>query len=196
MSPTEPPNHPAREHRPAAGLGWMLPLYDPLTGALGIPRVHGRVLEHAGVRAGDRVLEIGCGTGSLTLLAKQSEPAATVVGLDPDAAALARARTKADSRGLDVRFDVGDAGSLPYPDASIDRVLSAFMVHHLPVDERARTFAEVRRVLRPDGSLHVVDFGKGGDMSGMLREAGFSTGSMTRGTIGLAMPATIVDAWR
>jgi len=191
---THEPTQRAHGHRSATGVGWMLPLYDPLTLVLGIPGVHRRVLERAAVRPGEDVLDIGCGTGGLTLLAKQTEPAARVVGLDSDAVALARARAKARSRGLDVAFDVGSSASLPYPDGSLDRVLSAFMVHHLAGDERASTLSEARRVLRPDGSLHVVDFGRGADLSRMIQDAGFSAGRTSQGTVLGAVPVTIVDA--
>lgn len=196
MAPTREPAERTHEHRPAMGLGWMLPLYDPLTRVLGIPSVHRRLLERADVRAGHRVLDIGCGTGALTLLAKQTEPAAGVVGLDPDPAALSRARAKARSRSLDVHFDVGSSGSLPYPDGSMDRVLSAFMVHHLLGDELVRTLAEVRRVLRPEGSLHVVDFGGGADLAGMIRDADYSAGTTAHGSVLAAVRVTIIDALR
>jgi ubiquinone/menaquinone biosynthesis C-methylase UbiE len=58
-----------------------------------------------------------------------------------------------------VGLDCGFAEELPYPDASFDRVLSAFMFHHLEPDGRRRALREVRRVLRPGGALHLLDFG-------------------------------------
>jgi ubiquinone/menaquinone biosynthesis C-methylase UbiE len=147
------------EHLPPMGKEWLLPLYDPLTRLLGIRRVHARLVEAAAVRPGHRVLEIGCGTGNLALLVKERHPEATVVGLDPDLPALARARRKSRRRGLAVQWDVGSAAELPYPDGSVDRVFSALMLHHLPEEAKQRALAEVRRVLRPDGELHLVDFG-------------------------------------
>ena len=115
------------------------------------------LLAQAGLRTGQTVLEIGCGTGNLALLAKADEPGATVVGLDPDLAALARAWRKARRRGLTVQLDRGYADALPYPDASMDRVLSSLMLHHLPEPEREQALREVVRVLRPGGEMHVVD---------------------------------------
>ena len=79
------------------------------------------------------------------------------MGIDPDPAALRRARRKAARRNLPIRYEQGFAGELPLPDATFDRVLSAFMLHHLDAEERLRAFREVRRVLRPGGRLHVVD---------------------------------------
>ena len=153
---THPPTH---DHLPAMGHRWLLPLYDPLTRLLGAGAAHRRLLDAAGLRPGHRVLEIGCGTGNLTLRAKAAHPGATVAGLDPDEAALAQARRKARRRRLDVRLDRGTAAALPHPDASMDRVLSAFMLHHVPAEDREQTLREVHRVLRPGGELHLLDLG-------------------------------------
>ena len=144
---------------PAMGHDRLLPLYDPYARLLGVPALHDRLLDQAGIGPGQRVLEVGCGTGNLTLLAQRRHPDAEVVGLDPDPRALARARGKAERAGSAVRWDRGTAGNLPYPDGSVDRVLSAFMFHHLDDAEKARMLAEVRRVLRPDGRLHLLDVG-------------------------------------
>jgi ubiquinone/menaquinone biosynthesis C-methylase UbiE len=144
---------------PGMGHDRLLPLYDPLCRLLRISRVHRPLADQAGIRPGQRILEIGCGTGNLALLAGRLHPGVEVVGLDPDPKALARARRKAGRRSLPVRFDHGFAQELPYADASFDRVLSALMFHHLGPDERRRALCEVRRVLRPGGSLHLVDFG-------------------------------------
>ena len=150
-------NRPEHDYLPAMGRDRLLPLYDPFTWLMGVPRVHRRLVELAGVEPGHRVLEIGCGTGNLALRAQRMHPDAEVVGIDPDPLALERARRKADRAGLSVRWDRGKAGELPYPDGSVDRVLSAFMFHHLDDAEKKSALAEVRRVLRPGGQLHLVD---------------------------------------
>ena len=143
---------------PAMGHPALLPLYDPLTRLLGAGPSHRRLLDQAGIVPGTRVLEIGCGTANLLLLAARRYPRATLIGLDPDPAALALARRKADRRGRTLQLDQGYAGQLPHPDASVDRVLSAFMLHHLPEPEKQAVIREVHRVLAPGGSLHLVDF--------------------------------------
>jgi ubiquinone/menaquinone biosynthesis C-methylase UbiE len=148
-----------RPYLPGMSRSWLLPLYDPLTQLMGVRRIHRRLLDQAGVRPGQRVLEIGCGTGNLLLTAKQTQPDATVVGVDPDLAALARAHRKARRRGLAVQLDRGYADELPYADDSMDVVLSSFMLHHVPADRREPAMREVRRVLRPGGALHLVDIG-------------------------------------
>ena len=60
--------------------------------------------------------------------------------------------------GVAIQFDRGFSDELPYPDASFDRVFSSFMFHHLRAEERGKTLREVRRILAPGGSLHMLDF--------------------------------------
>jgi ubiquinone/menaquinone biosynthesis C-methylase UbiE len=152
-----PHRHQEHDYLPAMGKDWLLPFYDTFTWLLGVPRIHRRLVELAAIEPGHRVLEIGCGPGGLVLRAQRMHPDAEIVGLDPDPLALAKARRKADRAGRPVRFDQGKAGELPYPDESFDRVLSSFMFHHLDDAEKRRALAEVRRVLRPGGQLHLVD---------------------------------------
>lgn len=152
----------SRNYVPAAGKHWRLPFYDLMAKLLGADAARALFVEQADCRAGDRVLEIGCGTGSLLLLVKQAQPAADVVGLDPDPNALAIARRKARRAGVEISLDQGFADALPYPDASFDRVLSSFMFHHLSRDVKENTLREVRRVLKPGGSFHMVDFAPSG----------------------------------
>lgn len=144
---------------PGLGHDRLLPLYDPLQRLLGVASAHRPLADQADVRPDQRVLEIGCGTGNLVLLVKRLHPGAEVVGLDPDPKALARARRKAEREALPVQLDLGFAQDLPYPDESFDRVFSAFMFHHLEPDGKERTLREVRRVLKPGGSLHLLDLG-------------------------------------
>jgi ubiquinone/menaquinone biosynthesis C-methylase UbiE len=150
---------------PGMGVDWLLPLYDPFTRLLGLDRARRELLLQADLRPGQRVLDIGCGTGSLVILVKHLFPDVDVVGVDPDEKALARATRKAQRGGARIHFDRGFADALDYPDASFDRVFSSFMFHHLECDEKARTLRAIGRVLNADGSLHLLDFG-GPDSAG------------------------------
>ncbi|MGI5127259.1 class I SAM-dependent methyltransferase [Pseudonocardia sp. CA-107938] len=167
---------------PAMSTDRLLRLYDPLTRLLGVPRLHSDLVEDAEIAAGHQVLEIGCGTGNLALMIARRHPDAHVTGLDPDPHALDIARAKAGRAGVSVQWDQGSAAVLPYPDASIDRVVSALMFHHLRPADRARTLEEVRRVLRPGAQVHLVDivahgpfagrFSAGGTIPELMRRAG------------------------
>jgi ubiquinone/menaquinone biosynthesis C-methylase UbiE len=140
------------------GVDWLLPVYDPFTRLLGLDRARRDLVLQADLRPGQRVLDIGCATGSLAVLVKQLFPEVEVVGVDPDVKALARAARKARRAGVAIHFDRGFSDALSYPDESFDRVFSSFMFHHLARDEKERTLREVRRVLKGDGSLHLLDF--------------------------------------
>jgi SAM-dependent methyltransferase len=152
-----------RHYLPAMGHDRLLPLYDVVTRLAGVRRAHARLLDGAGLAAGQVVLEIGCGTGNLALAAKRRRRDAAVTGLDPDPRALQAAHRKAARADVDVRFVRGFADALPMADGSVDRVLSSLMLHHLGDelgdDEKDRALREVHRVLRPGGELHLLDFG-------------------------------------
>jgi ubiquinone/menaquinone biosynthesis C-methylase UbiE len=148
-----------RTYVPAAGYDWLLPLYDVLARLIRSEAAHRQLVQQAAIAPGHEVLDIGCGTGNLTLLGKRLHPRAGFVGLDPDPKALMRAQRKAEERRLAVRFARGFSDALPYASGSFDRVLSAFMLHHLTLAEKQQTLSEVRRVLRPGGTFHALDFG-------------------------------------
>ncbi len=149
----------SRSYLPAAGHDWFLPLYDPIVSLLGGSAARKTLLDQANIQPGHRVLDIGCGTGTLVTLIKQLHPEVEVVGLDPDPKALARARGKAERASVSILFDQGFADELPYCEASFDRVFSSFMFHHLEHDDKENTLRAVRQVLRPGGSFHLLDFG-------------------------------------
>ncbi len=147
-----------KTYLPAAGHDWLLPLYDPIVKVFGGDAARRALLEQAALRPDQRVLEIGCGTGTLAVQIKRRRPLIDVFGLDPDAKALARAKEKAVRAAVSILFDEGFAGSLPYPDASFHRVFSSFMFHHLSADDKRTMLDEVRRVLKDDGEFHMLDF--------------------------------------
>ena len=147
-----------KTYHPAAGHDWLLPLYDPFVKLVGGGAARKTLLDQATIEPSFRVLDIGCGTGTLAILIKKLHPAVDVVGLDPDPKALARAKRKFERSAIPIRFDQGFADELPYQEASFDRVFSTFMFHHLPADRRKKALSEVRRVLAPGGSFHLLDF--------------------------------------
>ena len=117
-----------------------------------------RLVEQVSARPGHHLLDLGCGTGTLTLMLKSRYPQAEVTGLDADPQVLALARAKTTA-GTGVQFQQGMSFALPIPDQAIDGVVSSLMFHHLARDAKQKTLAEIRRVLRPGGQLHIADFG-------------------------------------
>ena len=146
-----------RHYLPAAGRDVFLPLYDPFTKLFGVDALRRGLLEQASLQPAYRVLDVGCGTGTLAILIKQEHPTITVLGIDPDPKALARAKRKAERAEVSVHFERGFADALPYPDATFDRVFSSLMFHHLGKNVKEQSLREIRRVLRPGGRLEFLD---------------------------------------
>jgi ubiquinone/menaquinone biosynthesis C-methylase UbiE len=144
----------------ALGHAALTPLYDPLIALFMRERTFKlRLIEHLNLFPGARVLDVGSGTGTLTVLIKERHPQAEVAGLDGDPEIVARARRKVKQAGVPVTFHEGLATELPFPDGSLDRVTSSLVIHHLPTEAKARAFAEAHRVLKPGGEIHIADFG-------------------------------------
>jgi ubiquinone/menaquinone biosynthesis C-methylase UbiE len=103
-------------------------------------------------------------------------PTSIAVGLDVSAASLATAQRKAARAGVEMQLDLGDAVHLPYADEAVDRVLSSFVFRHLPDDRKLASLAEIRRVLRPGGSLHMLDFlrAESADPTELMARAGLA----------------------
>jgi ubiquinone/menaquinone biosynthesis C-methylase UbiE len=156
-------SHGHRTFIPAAGWDLLLPLYDPLNRLLGVAALHDELIAEARLEPGQRVLDVGCGTGSLAVRIRSRNPRVDVVGLDPDPKALAIARRKAERARVDVRFEEGYGDALPFEDACFDRVTSSLMLHHLELATRRGMLREVLRVLRPGGALYLLDFGWSGE---------------------------------
>lgn len=153
------------EYIPAAGFKRLTPLYDPVVRWTTRERVFkSRLVEQAAIGPGHRALDLGCGTGTLAILAKRSQADAEIIGLDADPEVLAIALRKARAAGATVHLTRGMSFLLPYADGSFDRVLSSLFFHHLTRENKERTLREIFRVLRPRGELHVTDWGKPGSV--------------------------------
>jgi ubiquinone/menaquinone biosynthesis C-methylase UbiE len=160
---------------PAMGFNILTPLYDPFVKwFMPESKFKKRLIEQARIQPGQRVLDLGCGTATLTIMIKQAHPQAEVTGLDGDANILKIARRKVARAGVEIALDEGLAYRLPYSDKSFDRVVSSLAFHHLTVEDRRLALSEAFRVLQPGGELHIADLGRPNKLlPTMLREAGF-----------------------
>lgn len=146
---------------PALSHDWLTPFYDTLIRwTMPESRFKRQLIAEARIKSDHRILDLGCGTATLSILIKTIHPNAEIVGIDGDSKILEIGRRKAEKSGLDIELAQAMAFDLPYPDASFDRVLSSLMFHHLTHEDKVQTMKEVSRVLRRDGEIHIADFGK------------------------------------
>ena len=117
------------------------------------------MLDMAGLKPGSRVLDVGCGPGSLALKAKERVGSEGVVaGIDASAEMIEVAQEKAQRAGVEIDFRLEAVEKLPFADQSFDAVLSSLMMHHLPDDLKRQGLAEIQRILKPGGCLVIMDF--------------------------------------
>jgi len=146
---------------PALGYRWLTPLYDVVVRVTTRERRFKRALiEQAGIRPGQRVLDLATGTGTLAIWIKQAQPAAEVTGVDVDPEILARAERKARRAHADIRLHRARSDTLPFPAGYFDRVVSSLFFHHLRWQDKVGTAGELFRVMRPGAELHVADWGR------------------------------------
>ena len=144
-------------------LGWrsLDRLYDPFIRlSMRERRFKQRLIDRAGIRPGHRVLDLGCGTGTLLLMLHRGHPGARLIGVDGDEAILKIAREKASGTGTSLALVAADAGRLPFQSGAFDRVLTTLVLHHLNRDHKKQVLREVWRILSPGGELHIADWGR------------------------------------
>ena len=148
------------EFIPALSFPWLTPYYDAVVRTTTRERTFKKALiRQAGFKAGQQVLDLASGTGTLAIWVKESQPLATVTGVDGDPAILAIATRKAQKANIAVQFDHAFSHNLPYPAAHFDRVVSSLFFHHLTWENKQRTAQELFRVLKSDAELHIADWG-------------------------------------
>ncbi|MGH7821509.1 MAG: class I SAM-dependent methyltransferase [Candidatus Binatia bacterium] len=167
MTTSQRPDDPqaAEEHGaayvPALGFSRLTWLYDwILATTLKEEKFKRLLVEQARVEPGQRVLDLGCGTATLTIMLKRACPEAQVVGLDGDPEILEIARRKIAAAEVEIELRPGLAFDPPFEAASFDRIVSSLVFHHLATEQKLRTFEASRKLLRPGGELHIADWGK------------------------------------
>lgn len=145
---------------PALGFDRLTALYDPVVRFTTGERVFKKALtEQIPIKTDQRILDLACGTGTLTIMLKRIAPSAEVVGVDGDANILRIAKAKIKEADADIRVERGMSFDLPFADGTFDHVVSSLFFHHLTREDKLKTLFEISRVLRPGGELHVADWG-------------------------------------
>ena len=119
-----------------------------------------RIVDEASLKPGESVLDCGCGTGTLAVVAKrQVGPKGRVCGIDISKDQLDVARKKIKRENLEIEFCESSIDELPFPDHSFNAIFSTLMLHHVPREVKIGAFREMRRVLKPGGRIVIADFG-------------------------------------
>lgn len=183
---------------PALRFHFATGLYDPVVRWTTREATFKRALvSHLAARDGERILDLGCGTGTLAIAIAQSAPTAAVEGIDADEAMLARARAKQAGCGTAIHWHRGFAQSLPFQAGAFDAVASSLFFHHLTLADKRAALSEVARVVRPGGRLLIADWGRA---LGSWTRAGFLLVRLldgfdsTRESVSGALPGLIADA--
>lgn len=158
-----------KDFTPAAGRFLPTSAYDRLLALLTREaRWRAELLERLAPRNGERILDVGCGTGSFAILVKRAAPGAEIVGLDPDDDARTIAKAKAKAAGVDIEWQSGfarDAANF----GQFDKVVSSLVFHQVPVAEKQEGLAAMFAAAKPGGRIIVADYAR--QDSWLMRQA-------------------------
>jgi len=109
----------------------------------------------------DRILDVGCGTGSLAIRLKQASLEAEVIGIDPDPTVLAIARQKAEKAGVEIEWMQGFLDSTTVEKiGKVSKIVSSLVFHQTPLLEKGRILSSMQQTLIPGGNVYITDYGR------------------------------------
>lgn len=146
---------------PALRFKWLTPLYDLFLN-LTMPekKIKQELITSAHIKPNAKVLDFGCGTATLTIMAKQSHPQAHITGIDVDVEILSKAIHKVRKKEVDVLLLNYDGVKLPFQYSNFHTVISCLVFHHLDTDTKQKALTEIFSVINKNGQLHIADFGR------------------------------------
>ena len=152
-----------RDFVPALGKSGSLDRYDAAIALMTREkRWRSDLLRFAEPRPGERIVDIGCGTGTFAIALKQSAPESIVLAVDPDPAVLEIARAKAEVADAEIRWFEAMGDELDGIDAlrQCDKIVSSLVLHQCPMAVKEAIAAQMFRLLRPGGTLFIADYGE------------------------------------
>ena len=151
----------AKNYIPALNYDFLTPFYDLFAEVLGYgKKQRNKVIDLLGLKPDEKLLDVGCGTGTLLLLAKKRFPEIEMAGVDIDKKVLDIARKKFAEENLTIKFVETGAQKLPFPNSHFTVVVSTLIFHHLPTKIKKSAIREIYRVLKKNGRFLLADFGK------------------------------------
>ena len=152
-----------RHFVPALGKSGSLDRYDAAIALMTREkRWRSDLLKLVAPQPGDRIVDIGCGTGTLAIALKEGEPESEILAVDPDPAVLEIAQTKARTAGADIHWfeAMGDELDGFAALQGCDKIVSSLVFHQCPMEIKQAIAAQMHRLLRPGGQLFIADYGE------------------------------------
>lgn len=150
-----------KEFIPALRYSWLTKIYNPVI-AFTMPeaKFKSALIKQANIATNHKVLDFGVGTGTLSLLLSKQQPDCYIEGVDVDEKILRIAKEKIEEQKAKIILTKYDGLKFPYTDNTFDRVITSLVFHHLDSDQKKNSLLEIKRVLKPNGELHIADWGK------------------------------------
>ena len=151
----------AQSYIPALKYDWLTKVYDPvLQFTMPEKKFKAALISQMNIQPDESILDFGCGSLTLSIMAAQAHPQAKFDGVDIDDKILSIAKEKLSGANLSIHIQHYDGKKLPYSDGQFHHVMSSLVFHHLTLRQKYAALEEIHRVLKPSGQIHIADFGR------------------------------------